>query len=909
MSVERFNYAKSLGYDVLALTELWRNQRKFQTGRKQFIVSKPKLVKTGPNKGKKRFPNDRAAGVGILLSKRMERKVHSFGTEGERIWWVRIKGPVCNLFIIAVYLPHRGRVEPAQEHTLNDLQKLLSNVPTRDCICMLGDFNEQLAANVDGVTGEWTGGPPSRNADKITELLRIYNLTAINTTYRPKKGKSVHTFLKTKRSENINSDLSQLYVGRTATCKYKKRWITGKVIAPSVITSEPAWIVRYSDGYHKTYNEESLKKVLVHEKPDKVGHQIDYIFVSRRWKSSVTSCSVSWAPSIHRNLHGEKDDHALLHTKWKWRIHSPKTRIVKDFTALTKVWRDEQGNLIANPTLNAFSAVVESKMTELGSQDMDAIALHKCMSAAIKYAIDTTLPNTERNGGTKRCVSATTKGLFEKRTRMKNRNQAQYSELQKKIRESSLRDFQNWVEEHSKKMNKANGHGDTRAIYKSVKELSASRRKPPKNLTTDGHGKILQNAKEVATRWYTFLSNKFAATVAETQRPEMEPLTQTAGTDQLTETEILKGLSKMKQNKATGPDGIPITVFQQCPICKKLLIKLLQQIWDEETVPTDFGEAKFVMLFKSKGSADDPTKYRCLGLLNHCYKVLSQCMLARLQKETSDFLPDWQAGFQQKRGCRDNVLILRTLFDAVLQRHGKMCVSFIDYSAAFDSVSHKFIDVALAEAGATDKTRSIFRAIYQSATARTEVEGIDGKAELSNAFPVNRGVVQGDITSPWYFIIALELILRRHDTHPGKGVPFGDRTIYTLGYADDAALVDTNIDVATARVTSIATGSRKDADMSINIDKTEVMHVATQERATHTTNAEAAKVCKFKCKNVGCRMVFQNAHGAKCHAGKCKWRHAFAMNRILEVKGEPGTSKCKYLTRWKDYGPADDTWL
>jgi len=120
--------------------------------------------------------------------------------------------------------------------------------------------------------------------------------------------------------------------------------------------------------------------------------------------------------------------------------------------------------------------------------------------------------------------------------------------------------------------------------------------------------------------------------------------------------------------------------------------------------------------------------------------------------------------------------------------------------------------------------------------------------------------------------------------------------------------VDSDIKVETARVTSIAAGSRKDADMSINIDKTEVMHVATRERVSKTTRAEAKKVCKYTCKNAGCNMVFQNTHGAKCHAGKCKWKHAFEMDRIIKVKGTPGTNKCKYLIRWKGYKPKNDTW-
>ena len=37
----------------------------------------------------------------------------------------------------------------------------------------------------------------------------------------------------------------------------------------------------------------------------------------------------------------------------------------------------------------------------------------------------------------------------------------------------------------------------------------------------------------------------------------------------------------------------------------------------------------------------------------------------------------------------------------------------IDYSAAFDSVSHKFIDTTLQEAGASVKTRRLFRAILR----------------------------------------------------------------------------------------------------------------------------------------------------------------------------------------------------
>ena len=63
-------YCRALGYDVLALTELWHNQTKFQSKDKSFVIAEPKIIKKGKRKGKVRFPKDKAAGVAIMLSKR-----------------------------------------------------------------------------------------------------------------------------------------------------------------------------------------------------------------------------------------------------------------------------------------------------------------------------------------------------------------------------------------------------------------------------------------------------------------------------------------------------------------------------------------------------------------------------------------------------------------------------------------------------------------------------------------------------------------------------------------------------------------------------------------------------------------------------------------------------------------------
>ena len=118
-------------------------------------------------------------------------------------------------------------------------------------------------------------------------------------------------------------------------------------------------------------------------------------------------------------------------------------------------------------------------------------------------------------------------------------------------------------------------------------------------------------------------------------------------------------------------------------------------------------------------------------------------MLERINAETKDYLSDWQAGFREKRGCRDNIMVLRTICEDMLEQGKEMCVTFIDYSAAFDSVSHKFIDATLKDAKASEKTRRMFRAIYGAANAVTKVSGVDGRITYSDPFPIRRGVIQG----------------------------------------------------------------------------------------------------------------------------------------------------------------------
>lgn len=137
----------------------------------------------------------------------------------------------------------------------------------------------------------------------------------------------------------------------------------------------------------------------------------------------------------------------------------------------------------------------------------------------------------------------------------------------------------------------------------------------------------------------------------------------------------------------------------------------------------------------------------------------------------------------------------------------------------------------------------------------------------------------------------------------------GQAIIHTLGYADDAALMDKGdaegIAIATSRLNNVADGSERDADMKINSDKTKIMHVRAQDPITQTTSEEVEKVCKFICPHLGCGYTFKSKRGMLTHAARCGWSKEFKVKKIIACRGQPWTRY--YKIRWEGYSEEWDT--
>ena len=113
-------------------------------------------------------------------------------------------------------------------------------------------------------------------------------------------------------------------------------------------------------------------------------------------------------------------------------------------------------------------------------------------------------------------------------------------------------------------------------------------------------------------------------------------------------------------------------------------------------------------------------------------------------------------------------------------------------------------------------------------------------------------------------------IFRRHDIHQSGitvGTPPHQVKIFSLEYADDAGVVDVNIQEASSRVTKIATGSRNDAAMEISIPKTKAMHIHKKVRVSETTNEDIASL-GFEHICPDCQRDFPTKRGFAVHQGR-----------------------------------------
>ena len=189
----------------------------------------------------------------------------------------------------------------------------------------------------------------------------------------------------------------------------------------------------------------------------------------------------------------------------------------------------------------------------------------------------------------------------------------------------------------------------------------------------------------------------------------------------------------------------------------------------------------------------------------------------------------------------------------------------LDYSSAFDSMSHIYLFGALKRSGASAKTLQLFKAIYSQAMVMVRVGD-----ETAAPFTIGRGVLEGDVFSPMAFNIGLEQIFRQADElnsmlAPLDGVQLRGATVDKVVFADDVTLMGSDTARATTTVQNVQFSSGI-AGLNISVRKSHAQHIGRCRGAPAVTPMDIASLkLTRECPKPWCTRRFGTMEGVRAH--------------------------------------------
>ena len=199
------------------------------------------------------------------------------------------------------------------------------------------------------------------------------------------------------------------------------------------------------------------------------------------------------------------------------------------------------------------------------------------------------------------------------------------------------------------------------------------------------------------------------------------------------------------------------------------------------------------------------------------YKLSTKIITTRLENKLDENQPREQAGFRSKYSTTDHIHAINQLKEKCREYNIPLCVAFVDYEKAFDSVQTQAILTSLQEQGIEDVYIEILKDIYTDSSVTVHLH------KESEKIRIKRGVRQGDTISPKLFTATLESIFRRLNWEH-KGVKIDGEFLSNLRFADDIFLCTETPQELQQMLQELSDESRR-MGRKMNIAKTKVMVV------------------------------------------------------------------------------------
>ena len=325
-------------------------------------------------------------------------------------------------------------------------------------------------------------------------------------------------------------------------------------------------------------------------------------------------------------------------------------------------------------------------------------------------------------------------------------------------------------------------------------------------------GSLITERRKITERCAEFYSELYNSTEV---RPTSSDAKQEPVPEVLLE-EVEHAMKQMSNNKAPGQDGIPIDVIKQGgPKIFKRIAQLFTRCLNERKTPLDWNNAVIILLHK-KGDKKDINNYRPISLISHMSKLFTKVIKNRISLQLEEHQPREQAGFRRGYSTSDHLQVITQLIEKSNEYRLPLCLAFVDYEKAFDSVEHGGIISALREHGVHQAYVETLASMYSSCTSQVKLD-----KDVSDKFAVRRGVRQGDTLSPSMFTAGLEQVFRTLEWDE-MGVNINGENLNHLRFADDIVLISHTTNELQDMLNQLHDKSRL-LGLKMNMKKTKVM--------------------------------------------------------------------------------------
>ena len=264
------------------------------------------------------------------------------------------------------------------------------------------------------------------------------------------------------------------------------------------------------------------------------------------------------------------------------------------------------------------------------------------------------------------------------------------------------------------------------------------------------------------------------------------------------EEELTEAITLQPTYTAVGPDEVPASVWKalwQDDECKSVLLAAANRFLESGKFPERWRLSTLVLLNKIPKPviAKD---YRGIAITNTLYRLVLRVIQGRMKcaLETSGGLSPSQFAFRSGRSTLDAIAAFHDIVYRRLVEQLGTYVLFIDFAAAYDSVSMEALECALLLQHVPRELQELLLQCYSYSDVK-----IPFPSGNEARFKGTCGLRQGCSLSPLLFLIVIEQLIRELRKYAGIYVPgvdeatrarFNDQQpLNNIFFADDGAVM------------------------------------------------------------------------------------------------------------------------